>query len=219
MLKRSAARTQTLPSVHRVEPVVRSCAAAGSTALRGLACAGSTTADGFVAEYWCVDPATVTLGCTASAAANFDPQATADDGSCVTACGANQPMPLQADATGRHLALNFTGGYENRMDCSWRVECGTDGTGGGRETALLLQFTAFDTRSRHDFVSLTDSSGGPISIGDGLSGSAVPSQTFGSLSGTLAVHFTSDGARRLLPALPCRRLTSVIWGRWLVDRV
>ena len=65
-----------------MEPVVRSCAA-GSTALRGLACAGSVTADGFAAEYWCADPATVILGCTASAAANFDPHATADDGSCV----------------------------------------------------------------------------------------------------------------------------------------
>ena len=44
--------------VHRVESVVRSCAA-GSTALRGLACAGSVTADGFAAEYWCADPATM----------------------------------------------------------------------------------------------------------------------------------------------------------------
>ena len=201
--------------MRHVEPDVRSCVA-GSITLRGLACAGSATADGFAAEYWCTDPATVILGCTASAAANFDPHATADDGSCVTACGANQPMPLQGDATGRHLALNFTG---DNVDCSWRVECGTDGTGGGRETAVLLQFAAFSIESNFNFVSLADGSGSPITSGDGLSGSAVPGRTFVALNGTLAVHFTSDGARRrLLPALPCR-LASAFWGRRLLDRV
>ena len=100
-----------------------------------------------------------------------------------------------AGSAGKHLALDFTGGDENNMDCSWRVECGASGKGGGgRATALLLQFTAFDTESNFDFVSLADGSGSPIAGGDGLSGSAVAGQTFGDLNGTLAVHFTSDGA-------------------------
>ena len=42
---------------------------------------GSTTADGFAAEYWCGDAATV--GCTYPTATNYDPRATVDDGSCM----------------------------------------------------------------------------------------------------------------------------------------
>ena len=38
-------------------------------------------ADGFAAEYWCVDGAAV--GCTDTAATNYEPGASIDDGSCV----------------------------------------------------------------------------------------------------------------------------------------
>ena len=98
-----------------------------------------------------------------------------------------------------------SGGYEANMDCTWRMECSTDGSDSGRRAAvLLLQFTTFGTELNHDFISLADGSRNPITDGDRLSGSVTPSHTFAAVNGTLIIRFTSDGARRLRTALPCR---------------
>ena len=156
---------------------------------------------GFVAEYWCGDAAKV--GCTDPIATNYDPAAILDDGSCITACGPNKPLPLPAIATS-HAKLNFTGGYQNNMDCAWRVECG-----GGQ--AALLEFTIFATEVVFDYVSLADGSG--TDVGDGkLSGTGnwsgtamypsmrthphgmVSAGLYLAKDGKLAVAFHSDAA-------------------------
>jgi hypothetical protein len=55
--------------------------AAGGALFVSFRSDGSSTADGFALEYWCGAPS---LGCTDAEAANFDPAAAVDDGSCLS---------------------------------------------------------------------------------------------------------------------------------------
>eukprot|EP01051_Picozoa_sp_SAG22_P001305 SAG22_NODE_49_length_24620_cov_80.053587_25_plen_693_part_00 len=159
---------------------------------------GSNTADGFAAEYWCGE---YIEGCRNPTASNYDPRATVG-GSCTFAACQHGPLVLQAAGNSSKKLLDFTGGgyQQNNMDCSWRLEC----AGGPAQQAVLLRFTAFDTESNFDFVSLADggSGGTAITPGDrGLSGHQLPPQTFGARSGTLAVAFHSDGRNNALHRL------------------
>ena len=140
----------------------------------------SSTAGGFAAEYWCGE---FVPGCTDLSAANFDQRATADDGSCITACGLNQPRPLHVPANASaHGVLDFTGGFRNDAECSWHVECD-----GG--VAALLQFSAFTTESGHASVSLADNGGADVTGVGTLSGEEVPTDPFGASGGALVVMF------------------------------
>jgi hypothetical protein len=137
--------------------------------------------DGFVAEYWCADAAAA--GCTNPAAFNFDPVATDEDGSCITACH-NGPLPLEASASPQ--VLDFSGGYMAHMDCAWQVKCGGEEAAGRR---ALFHFVVFGTESNHEYVSMAG--GGGAAISGKLSGSALPG-TFVSQDGSMAIVFHSD---------------------------
>ena len=146
---------------------------------------GSVTADGFVAQYWCADPATV--GCTDPSAANINPRATADDGSCITSCGPDQDYLLHG--TMRRQPLEFTGGWTDRNGaaCGWRVDCGRQ--------AVLFEFTAFgDAHLSGDFIEVDNGNGAVIGQ---LSGNSVFPQNYGAQGGSLVVTFHTTSTRIL----------------------
>ena len=147
---------------------------------------GSTgVADGFAFQYWCA--ASDSIGCTDPSALNFNPAATADDGSChvpyVRAQCPSSTAALSASTT-EHRQLNFTGGYTDFARCVWDIQCEES------EHALLLRFATFDMEQGWDYVSLYE--GGELRAY--LTGQDVPADTYAARTGELAVILTSDPA-------------------------
>jgi Leucine-rich repeat (LRR) protein len=145
----------------------------------------------FIFEYSCTD--ITDIGCTNQNAPNFNPSATIDDGSCITACH-NGPLPLPA--TDAHTVLDFTGGYQSNEDCGWRIDCAIS------EDLAVLRFTSFDTEYNYDFVELTNvravpsqpslPNGAMASSSGHLSGQDIPPDLFTTQNHTLHVTFHSD---------------------------
>eukprot|EP01043_Picozoa_sp_COSAG02_P004989 COSAG02_NODE_133_length_34692_cov_83.845229_2_plen_711_part_00 len=135
----------------------------------------TNVADGFEAEYWCVSRESV--GCTDSSALNYSPAATADDGTC------RWCDDVRLQAASEHAQLDFTGGYHNNEHCQWDIQC---------DEAVALHFTAMDTESDYDFVSLYDGGDEDAPLLADLSGGETSTNTFAATAGEMLVVFDSD---------------------------
>ena len=88
-------------------------------------------------------------------------------------------------ATSEHAQLDFTGGYRNNDHCEWDVQC---------DQAVALHFTAMDTESNFDFVSLYDGGDENAPRLAHLSGHETSAGTFAAAAGEILVVFTSDSS-------------------------
>ena len=79
-------------------------------------------------------------------------------------------------ATSEHAQLDFTGGYHNNERCQWDVQC---------DEAVALRFTAMDTESDYDFVSLYDGGDENAPQIAHLSGHGTSASTFAAAAGEM----------------------------------
>ena len=103
-----------------------------------------------------------------------------DEGSGDAQCPATT---AHLQAASEHAQLDFTGGYRNNDHCQWDVQC---------DQAVALRFTAMDTESNFDFVSLYDGGDENAPQIARLSGHGTSAGTFAAVTGEMLVVFTSD---------------------------
>ena len=103
-----------------------------------------------------------------------------DEGSGDAQCPA---MTAHLRAASEHAPLDFTGGYRNNEHCEWVVQC---------DQAVALRFTAMDTASDFDVVSLYDGRDENAPRLAHLSGHATSPSTFAAATGEMLVVFASD---------------------------
>ena len=105
-----------------------------------------------------------------------------DEGSGDAPCPATT---AHLQAASEHAQLDFTGGYRNNDHCEWDVQC---------DQAVALHFTAMDTESNFDFVSLYDGGDENAPRLAHLSGRGTSAGTFAAAAGEMLVVFTSDSS-------------------------
>eukprot|EP01043_Picozoa_sp_COSAG02_P015767 COSAG02_NODE_679_length_18565_cov_57.795245_22_plen_437_part_00 len=114
-----------------------------------------------------------------SAAASMRPRRL-DEGSGDAPCPATT---AHLQAASEHALLDFTGGYRNNDHCQWDVQC---------DEAVALRFTAMDTESDYDYVSLYDGGDENAPQIARLSGRGTSASTFAAVAGEMLVVFGSD---------------------------
>eukprot|EP01043_Picozoa_sp_COSAG02_P020828 COSAG02_NODE_1037_length_15050_cov_93.060665_4_plen_1550_part_01 len=126
-----------------------------------------------------ISPNTASAISKYSAAASMRPRRL-DEGSGDAPCPATT---AHLQAASEHAQLDFTGGYRNNDHCQWNVQC---------DEAVALRFTAMDTESDYDFVSLYDGGDENAPRLAHLSGRGTSAGTSAAAAGEMLVVFTSD---------------------------
>jgi hypothetical protein len=128
----------------------------------------------FAAEYWCMPVADATTKY---------PRLACDGG-----------PALALAATQNPTALNFTGGYQSNMDCTWSISCADMGE------AVALRLTALDTEHRDDTVAIRNGATAESPLIIELSGNSVASRAFtvGNCCNTVHVSGAENVSRQML---------------------
>ena len=101
-------------------------------------------------------------------------------------------MDGASEALGDGARIDFDEGYDNRLDCSWTVDCGDSGGG-----PVQLTFHSFETEAVNDYVAVAVEMDGRTSAvwsGGGGDGQRIHTET------TTATSASASDVRRGLPA-------------------